>query len=550
MQKTRETDKRTFSNRADRKIFGISERFCMIRFFILGSLLSFAIFAGLGRESQLWGQNVPELNPGSFACPKCREFPNYEKIFNPENQPEFPKNYTQEQMVQAFCKTCRVIDACLQEINALQSEIEKLNQELEKQSPVPNVPLSAENSLSVPSPVPASNQEAEIGRERLRLGAEIQKKRDQITRLALKIHTHYHQILDWIGPIWNLAPKEPEVVQAMLFLLVRAIESDQYEAAYVLSRELMAKKTYEENPMVYQMAGISAFMMGKFDVARLCFEEAQKKDALSASAAVYRELIPYYLQAWKTELTFRKQEELKGELPRVQFQTTKGTFEIVLYEDSAPETVKLFLDLVRTGAYDGIEFPSVISGLFAKTGKPVLTNTADGTQIQLPAVPSSNQENSGSNSVPSTGSGNGTSAIDPARNQNSTFSADAEASGTPNVSDSSAFPASGSQTTANGKISPAGEITFPEEFRLANARKHFRGSVVLAHDGIPASANGQFFIMLVPAPQLDGKFTVFGRVTKGMSVVAALQRIDERKPETSHAVPDKIISAVILNRTH
>ena len=40
------------------------------------------------------------------------------------------------------------------------------------------------------------------------------------------------------------------------------------------------------------------------------------------------------------------------------------------------------------------------------------------------------------------------------------------------------------------------------------------------------SHGSQFRIMLAPAPHMDGQFTVFGRVVKGMEVVDKLQRGD------------------------
>ena len=51
-----------------------------------------------------------------------------------------------------------------------------------------------------------------------------------------------------------------------------------------------------------------------------------------------------------------------------------------------------------------------------------------------------------------------------------------------------------------------------------------RGVVGMARSGDPDSANSQFFIMFEPAPHLDGQYTVFGRVTKGMKYVDALKK--------------------------
>lgn len=48
--------------------------------------------------------------------------------------------------------------------------------------------------------------------------------------------------------------------------------------------------------------------------------------------------------------------------------------------------------------------------------------------------------------------------------------------------------------------------------------KHKRGIVSMARTSDPNSASSQFFIMVADYPSLDGKYSVFGQVTKGMDV--------------------------------
>lgn len=61
---------------------------------------------------------------------------------------------------------------------------------------------------------------------------------------------------------------------------------------------------------------------------------------------------------------------------------------------------------------------------------------------------------------------------------------------------------------------------------------HTRGAVGLAHSGNAEFASSQFYIMKVASPALDGKYTVFGRVTSGMAVVDALAFQDVLKLAT------------------
>ena len=48
--------------------------------------------------------------------------------------------------------------------------------------------------------------------------------------------------------------------------------------------------------------------------------------------------------------------------------------------------------------------------------------------------------------------------------------------------------------------------------------KHKRGILSMARTSDPNSASSQFFIMVADYPSLDGKYSVFGQVTKGMDV--------------------------------
>lgn len=51
-----------------------------------------------------------------------------------------------------------------------------------------------------------------------------------------------------------------------------------------------------------------------------------------------------------------------------------------------------------------------------------------------------------------------------------------------------------------------------------------RGVLGMARSQDPNSANSQFFIMLAPAPHLNGDYTAFGRVVSGMEYVDALKK--------------------------
>ncbi|RPJ85219.1 MAG: peptidylprolyl isomerase [Acidobacteria bacterium] len=56
-----------------------------------------------------------------------------------------------------------------------------------------------------------------------------------------------------------------------------------------------------------------------------------------------------------------------------------------------------------------------------------------------------------------------------------------------------------------------------------NQTQHVKGTVSMAHGDDPASASTSFFVCTANTPALDGKYTAFGRVVEGMSVLEAIE---------------------------
>jgi peptidyl-prolyl cis-trans isomerase B (cyclophilin B) len=73
--------------------------------------------------------------------------------------------------------------------------------------------------------------------------------------------------------------------------------------------------------------------------------------------------------------------------------------------------------------------------------------------------------------------------------------------------------------------------------------KHERGVVSMARTGEPNSATTHFFILVGAGPHLDGKFSAFGRVRRGMEVADAINRApaDNETP----SVPVRITHATV-----
>jgi cyclophilin family peptidyl-prolyl cis-trans isomerase len=64
----------------------------------------------------------------------------------------------------------------------------------------------------------------------------------------------------------------------------------------------------------------------------------------------------------------------------------------------------------------------------------------------------------------------------------------------------------------------------PAEFSQPSRARFIRGTCGMARTANPNSANSQFFIMFAPAPNLDGQYTIWGRVVGGMDAVDKIKR--------------------------
>jgi len=102
------------------------------------------------------------------------------------------------------------------------------------------------------------------------------------------------------------------------------------------------------------------------------------------------------------------------------------------------------------------------------------------------------------------------------------------------------FMIQGGDPTGTGTGGPG--YTFEDEF---NDRKVERGALAMANAG-PNTNGSQFFIVTAEAtPWLDGKHTVFGKVTKGMDVVDAISNVD--RDGRDHPHDDVTIDSITLD---
>jgi cyclophilin family peptidyl-prolyl cis-trans isomerase len=95
------------------------------------------------------------------------------------------------------------------------------------------------------------------------------------------------------------------------------------------------------------------------------------------------------------------------------------------------------------------------------------------------------------------------------------------------------FMVQGGDPTGTGRGGPG--YQFGDE--ISPRRRHDSAGILSMANAGPNTNGSQFFITYSPTPHLDGKHTVFGRITEGMDV---LRRIRERDPARDRSPGDRI----------
>ena len=98
--------------------------------------------------------------------------------------------------------------------------------------------------------------------------------------------------------------------------------------------------------------------------------------------------------------------------------------------------------------------------------------------------------------------------------------------------------------TGTGGAREKGYADLPAEFSPPGKAKFVRGTCGMARTQDPDSANSQFFIMFAPAPSLDGKYTIWGRVVSGMEAVDRIKR--GSGPSGMVQNPDRLVRARLV----
>ena len=94
------------------------------------------------------------------------------------------------------------------------------------------------------------------------------------------------------------------------------------------------------------------------------------------------------------------------------------------------------------------------------------------------------------------------------------------------------------------------------ESELPGHRDHFRGSVAIAlgtdksGNIMPETGSSQIYFCFLPMSQLDGSYTVFGRVIEGQETMNHLRLLNLADPEQKKAgkAPDFVVSAKVLRK--
>jgi cyclophilin family peptidyl-prolyl cis-trans isomerase len=127
--------------------------------------------------------------------------------------------------------------------------------------------------------------------------------------------------------------------------------------------------------------GLLLYRQGEFLAARDVLAPLAKRYPHDALIRLTHEHAAAYLDAWAAETLLRKEEDARGDLPRVRLETARGAVTVELFEDDAPNTVKNFVWLAEHRFYDGTAFHRNVPYFGVQGGDPNSRAGADGAWV-------------------------------------------------------------------------------------------------------------------------------------------------------------------------
>ena len=258
-----------------------------------------------------------------------------------------------------------------------------------------------------PEPPAASGDFAELYEEWQALNVEIRGLRTQFALVDTDeerveriraMATALRRVDELLSPLVASAKAaylaDPSDHKAPIFLLnvaKAAFRSERLELAADTSQFLLTNGY--KNPALRNLAGMALAELLRLDEAIAQFELAKEEGVIEPAGESFLAAVPAMMEELQPELDRRAKEAADDNLPRVEFQTTRGTIVVELFENEVPNTVAHFLNLVSEGFYDGLPFYQVDSQLGAVTGCPDGTGRSGSERRVLPEIdPSSDRQ--------------------------------------------------------------------------------------------------------------------------------------------------------------
>lgn len=213
---------------------------------------------------------------------------------------------------------------------------------------------------------------AEFAEIQARLQYRFEKSIDDAERYRWleRLGTNYQRLFDYRNAATDLLESDPvkyENVGLLLReMLIAEVAKDRCDHWTRGARVLLQCENLV-NDEVLLNAGYAGFCECDWELATAAWSKLLEKGKLPEVEQIMLKQIPLIRVNWEKELERREEDKQKNN-PRVEFLTSKGTMEMELFEDDAPETVASFIYLIENGYYSRKPFFLVRRHFLAQTG--------------------------------------------------------------------------------------------------------------------------------------------------------------------------------------